>query len=60
MDLEREDRRATTYTEHIDVLEALRRREEERCVTILSGHIERRLEEIVEVIKAGVVRLYYR
>lgn len=60
MDLEREDRRATTYTEHANLLEALRRREEERCVAILSGHIERRLEEIVEVIKAGVVRLYYR
>ena len=60
MDLERAERRATTYTEHNDLLDALRRRDEERCVAILSGHIERRLEEIVEVIKAGVVRLYYR
>ena len=60
MDLEREERRATTYTEHGDMLEALRRRDEERCVAVLSNHISRRLDEIVEIIKAGVVRLYLR
>jgi DNA-binding GntR family transcriptional regulator len=60
MDLEREDRRTTTYTEHGDLLEALRRRDEGRCVAVLSNHIARRLDEIVEIIKAGVVRLYLR
>lgn len=60
MDLERAERRATTYREHAELLAALGRRDEAACVTILSRHIERRLDEIVEVIKAGVVHLFYR
>lgn len=60
MDLEREERRARTYSEHFDLVAALKRRDEAECVRILSAHIERRREQIVEVIKAGVVRLYYR
>ena len=60
MDLEREERRALTYSEHNDLLAALRRRDEPRCVEILSNHIERRIDQIVEVVKAGVVHLFYR
>jgi DNA-binding GntR family transcriptional regulator len=60
MDLEREERRSTTYREHTELLEALAARDEVRCLTILDAHIGRRVEEIVEVIRAGVVHLYMR
>lgn len=60
MDLEREERRAKTYREHFELLAALAARDEDGCARILCAHIERRRDEIVEVIKAGVVRLFYR
>ena len=60
IDLEREERRARTYVEHGELLDALAARDAERCAEILGAHIERRLDQIVDVIKDGVVRLYLR
>jgi DNA-binding GntR family transcriptional regulator len=60
IDLGREERRRGTYAEHRVLLDALAARDPERCATILGAHISRRLDEIVDVIKEGVVRLYLR
>ena len=60
VDLGRRERRELTHNEHGLVVEALRRRDEDECASILSRHIERRQDEIVDVIKAGVVHLFYR
>jgi DNA-binding GntR family transcriptional regulator len=60
MDLEREERRARTYNEHGQLIAALKARDEAGALRILAAHIERRRDQIAEVIKAGVVRLFYR
>lgn len=60
VDLEREERRTKTYSEHLQIVAALQARDQGKCVRILSAHIARRREQIVDVIKAGVVKLYYR
>jgi DNA-binding GntR family transcriptional regulator len=51
-------RRAATQTEHAEVLEALAARDAERCTAIMNGHITRRLDQIVEVIREGYARIY--
>jgi DNA-binding GntR family transcriptional regulator len=60
IDLGREERRRGTYAEHRALLDALAARDAERCTAILGSHISRRLDQIVDVIKEGVVRLYLR
>jgi DNA-binding GntR family transcriptional regulator len=60
MDLEREERRTKTYSEHMQILAALQARDQDKCARTLGAHIERRREQIVDVMKAGVVKLYYR
>lgn len=56
MDLEA--RREDLYEEHLHILDALAARDKARCLEIVNAHISRRMEEIVHVIQAGVIRLY--
>jgi DNA-binding GntR family transcriptional regulator len=51
-------RHEESYRQHHRLLDVLRERKEAQCVEVLRGIIERRQEEIVEVIKEGAVRLY--
>ncbi len=53
-----EERHSGLYGEHQALVDALLARDLRRCQAILEGHISRRMEEIVRVIQAGVVRLY--
>lgn len=51
-------RRAATQTEHAEVLAALVARDGDRCAEIMTGHITRRLDQIVDVIREGYARIY--
>ncbi len=51
-------RRAATQTEHAEVLAALTARDADRCQVIMNGHITRRLDQIVDVIREGYARIY--
>jgi DNA-binding GntR family transcriptional regulator len=53
-----EERKSAVYNEHQALVEALIARDVAKCYAILEAHIARRMEEIVRVIQAGVVRLY--
>jgi DNA-binding GntR family transcriptional regulator len=57
IDLDRAERRQATYDEHGALLEALAARDGPRAIDLLSRHIERRMEQIVEVIREGAARL---
>jgi DNA-binding GntR family transcriptional regulator len=57
IDLDRAERRQATYDEHGALLEALAARDRLRAIDLLSRHIDRRMEQIVEVIREGAARL---
>jgi DNA-binding GntR family transcriptional regulator len=50
--------RAKTQTEHRSVLLCVKARDEEKCVTILEKHIDRRLDQITSAIKEGYAQIY--
>lgn len=50
--------RTVTQAEHMEIARSLKRRDAERCVTLLTRHIERRLEEITAAIREGFGRIY--
>ena len=51
-------RRQATQTEHAEMLEALMARDADRCAAAMNGHITRRLDQIVDVIREGYARIY--
>lgn len=51
-------RRQSTQNEHRAVVLALQQRDAEKAEQLLSAHISRRLDQIVEVVKAGFVEIY--
>lgn len=53
-----EQRGQSTHTEHTQLLDLLEARDSDRARTLLESHISRRMEEITNVVQAGVVRLY--
>lgn len=53
-----ESNRDALYEEHLSILDALAARDRDRCLALVDTHISRRMEEIVSVIQAGVIRLY--
>jgi DNA-binding GntR family transcriptional regulator len=53
-----EGRKGGGYGEHRSLIKALAARDAPRCRAILDSHITRRMEEIVRVVQAGVVRIY--
>lgn len=58
IDLDQTEHRKATYSEHDALLKALQQRNTQACTEIVSTHISRRLEQIVEVIKESIARLY--
>ena len=44
--------------EHAGIMAALRARDAMRCEKLMRGHIECRLDQIVDVVKEGVVHIY--
>ncbi len=51
-------RRAGTQTEHIRIISLLRARDTDAAATLLHSHIERRLDQIVDVIRASFAEIY--
>lgn len=51
-------RRLVTQDEHLRILRALQRRDAEGCAALTTRHIGRRLDQIVDVIREGFVRIY--
>lgn len=53
-----EGRRGLTQGEHKAILDALRNGQADQCVDLLRNHIGRRLEQIVDAVKEGYLRIY--
>jgi DNA-binding GntR family transcriptional regulator len=53
-----EERRAELYDDHLNLLDALQKRDSPACAALIREHISQRMEDIVMFIQAGVVRLY--
>ncbi len=51
-------RRNATQGEHLAILDAIAARDANRAIALLNGHIERRLDQIVAVIREGYARIY--
>lgn len=47
-----------TDSEHLQIIEAIRQRDEEGCRQLVAGHISRRVDQIREVIKEGFARIF--
>lgn len=56
--IDMENKRATTQSEHIAIIEAVARRDTEEAVRLLSGHIEKRLDQVTAAIREGYARIY--
>ncbi len=55
-----EERKHDVYDEHLELTQALIERDGVKALTILDTHISMRMEEVVKVIQAGVMKLYVR
>lgn len=53
-----EQRGESTHTEHMHLIDLLEARDTEGARALLDSHISRRMEEITNVVQAGVIRLY--
>ncbi len=53
-------RRATTQSEHMEIVKALERRDAAACVDLVERHITRRMDRIVEVVREGFSTIYMR
>jgi DNA-binding GntR family transcriptional regulator len=51
-------RRAHTQNEHLQIVQALRKRNAEDAARLMRAHISRRLDQIVDVIRAGFAEIY--
>ncbi len=56
--IDMDDRLPYTRGEHEALVAALAKRDAEACVTVLSSHIGKRLDQIVAVVRRGISRLY--
>jgi hypothetical protein len=50
--------RSDSQTEHRAVVEGLKARDEETCVSVREKHIDRRLDRITSAIKEGYAQIY--
>jgi DNA-binding GntR family transcriptional regulator len=51
-------RRARTQNEHLQIVHALKKRDANGAARLMRDHISRRLDQIVEVIRAGFAEIY--
>ncbi|MCW5603998.1 MAG: GntR family transcriptional regulator [Burkholderiales bacterium] len=56
----REGRRQHTQQEHLRIVKALRERDARKAATLIDGHISRRLDQIVDMIRVGFAEIYMR
>ncbi len=49
---------ATTKGEHVRILEALEARDAETAAAVMRGHIEKRMDQIVDAVKEGYSNIY--
>lgn len=57
IDMKRTDR-PKTQSEHRQVLQALKARDEQTCVALLEKHIDRRVDQITSAIREGYAQIY--
>lgn len=48
----------TTKGEHVEILEALEARDAETAAAVMQGHIEKRMDQVVEAVKEGYSNIY--
>lgn len=53
-------RRRHTQQEHLRIVKALKERDARTAATLIQGHISRRLDQIVDVIRMGFAEIYMR
>lgn len=56
--IDMENKRATTQGEHIAIIEAVARRDVAETTRLLSGHIEKRIDQITAATREGYARIY--
>ncbi len=56
----RDGQRKYTQQEHLHIVRALRDRDPEQAASLLDGHISLRLDQIVDMIRAGFAEIYMR
>ncbi|MGH8618657.1 MAG: GntR family transcriptional regulator [Burkholderiales bacterium] len=54
------DQRKYTQQEHLRIVKAMKARDAEKAAALIDGHISRRLDQIVDMIRAGFAEIYMR
>lgn len=52
--------RTITFVEHLEILDAVNRRDEDRAAALMARHIEVTLEDIAHITKESIARVYMR
>lgn len=58
--IDMQNRRVHTQNEHLQIIQALQKRDCDRAVRLMRQHISRRLDQIVDVIRTGFAEIYMR
>jgi DNA-binding GntR family transcriptional regulator len=58
--IDMQGRRSVTQGEHLKIVRALKKRKADLVSELMTAHISRRLDQIVEVIKTGFAEIYMR
>ncbi len=56
--IDMEDRRQITFGEHLAIIDAILERDAEKAHTLITGHVERRAEQISQIVSEGYSRIY--
>jgi DNA-binding GntR family transcriptional regulator len=56
--IDMENRRQTTFGEHMEIIEAIKKRSKKKALVLIEGHVERRAEQITAVVREGYSRIY--
>jgi DNA-binding GntR family transcriptional regulator len=56
--IDMEDRRQTTFGEHLAIIDAVHGRDTNRALALIGTHVERRAEQITAVVREGYSRIY--
>ncbi|MGI9522636.1 MAG: GntR family transcriptional regulator [Hyphomicrobiaceae bacterium] len=56
--IDMEDRRQTTFGEHLEILDAIQKRNKDKALALIEEHVERRAEQITAVVREGYSRIY--
>ncbi len=54
------DQRKYTQQEHLKIVKAMKARDAKQAAALIDGHISRRLDQIVDMIRAGFAEIYMR